>query len=120
MEGKNSRKTGRIYEDKAAEYLKGKGYRILEQNFRVRTGEIDIIALEGETIVFVEVKYRENGGLGGPLEAVTPNKQRRISRTALYYCACHGAGDRECRFDVIGFFGAGRMEHIKNAFDFCG
>lgn len=120
MERKNNRKTGQIYEDKAVEYLKGRGYRILEQNFRIRTGEIDIIAMEGEIIVFVEVKYRENSGLGDPLEAVNPHKQRRISRTALYYCACHGTGDRECRFDVIGFLGDGRMEHIRNAFDFCG
>lgn len=119
MERKNNRTKGRLYEDKAAEYLEAKGYRILERNFCIPSGEIDIIALDGTILVFTEVKYRKNSRLGSPFEAVTLHKQKKISRTALYYCTCHRYGEGECRFDVIGFYGDGSMEHIRNAFDFC-
>lgn len=115
----NKRSIGSRYEAAAAEYLKKQGYRILEQNFCCRSGEIDIIAKQAEYLVFVEVKYRRNESCGNPLEAVDIRKQRRISKTALYYCMRHGYGDTcPCRFDVIAIENDGRLVHLENAFEF--
>lgn len=116
---KNQRQVGSAYEKKAAEYLTGQGFRILEQNFYSRYGEIDIIAKDGRYLVFIEVKYRRNSSCGNPLEAVTAKKQKRICRTAFYYCTKMGYGDRApCRFDVVAIEGEQEIIHIKNAFDF--
>ncbi|MFR0783579.1 MAG: YraN family protein [Coprococcus sp.] len=79
----NKRQVGTEKENLAAEYLKKKGYFIIEKNYRVRQGEIDLIARDGMCIVFVEVKYRANGRSGDALEAVTGAKIRQISKTAL-------------------------------------
>lgn len=116
----NKRRTGAVYEAAAADYLKNKGYKILEMNYRIRSGEIDIIAEgNGGIIVYCEVKYRTSGKNGSPFEAVDINKQRRICRTAFYHYTKHGYGtDRACRFDVIGIYGDGRIEHIENAFEY--
>ena len=80
----SGRSTGSVYEDMAVCYLKKLGWRILARNFRSRFGEIDIIAADGRSIVFIEVKYRKNDHKGTPLEAVSLYKQRRISHTALF------------------------------------
>ena len=114
---KNHRKTGTRYERIAGEYLKSKGYEILEYNYRSRTGEIDIIARDGEYLVFCEVKYRRDSGKGSPLEAVGPKKQRVIYRCASHYLMVHGLTEIPCRFDVIGIE-RGRISHIRDAF--CG
>ena len=82
----NRRKEGAYYENLVAEYLKTQGYEILEKNYRCRIGEIDLIAKEGETLVFVEVKYRRSSEAGDPAEAVDYRKQKKISRVAEYYC----------------------------------
>ena len=82
---------------------------------RCRSGEIDIIAKDGETLVFCEVKYRSDGAMGSPLEAVDVKKQRTIFRSALYYLSEHGLEDVPCRFDVIGIEGA-KITQIRNAF----
>ena len=88
-------------------------------NFYSRLGEIDLIARDGRYLVFVEVKYRKNSACGTPLEAVTEGKQRRICRTALYYCSKKGYEDSvPCRFDVVAIEGEHGVRHIKNAFDF--
>lgn len=77
------------------------------------------MARDGDCLVFAEVKYRRNEACGNPLEAVDVRKQRRICRTALYYCMRKGYGDTvPCRFDVLAVGGAGEIAHIKNAFDF--
>lgn len=116
--GVNKRKLGTEYEDRAEEYLKQQGFIILERNFHSRSGEIDIVAKEDEYLVFIEVKYRRNNSSGSPLEAVNANKQKRICRTAFYYCFKHGYGERmPCRFDVIAIEGE-EILHIRNAFDF--
>lgn len=113
----NRRKKGSDYEEIAAEYLQGQGYRILERNFRSRRGEIDLIAEQGSQIVFVEVKYRQNQQKGSPLEVVDSRKQQRIVMAARYYLYLHRMPeDVSCRFDVIGITGT-QMEHIKNAFE---
>lgn len=112
----NYRKTGTVYENKAVLFLKEKGYRILERNFYTRFGEIDIIAMDGDYLVFAEVKYRKGSYRGAALEAVTPAKQRRIIQSARYYMyKKYYREDVPCRFDVIGFEGED-VVHIPNAF----
>lgn len=113
----NARRTGAKYERLAGKYLEGMGYRILDYNFRCRCGEIDIIAEEGEYLVFCEVKYRADDASGSPLEAVTFEKRRRISRTAMYYIAKNHCENMPCRFDVVGIQGD-RIAVIRQAFDY--
>ena len=117
----NKRREGQQKELVATEYLKNKGYFIIQTNFRVRQGEIDIIARDGETIVFVEVKYRKDLSSGNPLEAVNYAKQRKICRTALFYMNLNkiSPDNTPIRFDVIGILGE-EITHIVNAFDFVG
>lgn len=115
--GANSnRSKGRQYEERAAEYLKAQGLRIIQKNFSSRFGEIDLIAREGRYLVFVEVKYRANAKGGHPLEAVDARKRRRISKTADFYCLRYGYGeDTPCRFDVVGIMGD-EVVHVRDAF----
>lgn len=115
----NRRKTGSEYEHKAGEYLKEQGYEILEYNFRCRTGEIDIIARDGEYLVFCEVKYRSDPRSGHPAEAVDRKKQQAISKCALYYLARHGLTEEACRFDVVSFEGD-KVTLYTDAFDYIG
>ena len=118
----NRRQTGTAYERRTGEYLKEQGYELIGYNFRCRQGEIDIIARDGRYLVFVEVKYRRDGQTGDPLEAVDRAKQRRISRTAQYYCLTHGYGETTpCRFDVAAVLGTdGEVRLVRNAFEFQG
>lgn len=111
----NRRETGTQYEERAAEYLIAQNYQILERNYRIRSGEIDIIARDGTVLVFIEVKYRKNDESGNPLEAVDIRKQRKIIKVARYYLYQKKYGDVPCRFDVIGICGS-HIEHIKDAF----
>lgn len=117
----NHRQTfGKKSERLAAEYLKRKGYRILETNYRCPVGEIDIIAREKGTLVFVEVKARRSSRFGSPKGAVTPAKQRKISMAALDYLKRSGQDDALARFDVVAigtFAGRTEIEVVKNAFD---
>lgn len=115
----NLRKIGKDYEKTAGEYLKEKGYEILEYNFRCRSSEIDIVAKKGDVYVFCEVKYRAQNAAGSPLEAVNIQKQKRISKAALYYLMIHGLTDVSCCFDVIGIEGE-QILHIENAFEYIG
>ena len=115
----NNRKKGSQYEQIAGEYLKLQGYEVLEYNFRCRFGEIDIVAKDGESLVFCEVKYRKNEETGNPLEAVTFAKQKKISQTAFYYVTIKNKESMTCRFDVIGILG-NEIQHIKNAFEYIG
>lgn len=117
---RNKRTVGTKTETVAADFLAKKGYVILEKNYRNRFGEIDLIAKDGETIVFAEVKFRSTENFGDPMEAVSYVKQKKISRTALYYYASHGYIETTpCRFDVVAIYGSGHIEHMENAFDFC-
>jgi putative endonuclease len=114
----NRRKEGAYYENLVAEYLKTQGYEILEKNYRCRIGEIDLIAKEGETLVFVEVKYRRDDKMGDPKEAVDQKKQKKISMTASYYLMREcGRMDIPCRFDVAAVLGD-QIEVVKNAFEY--
>lgn len=116
----NKRAVGTAYEKQAGVYLAEHGYEILEYNFRCRMGEIDIIARDGEYLVFVEVKYRKDTSRGNPLEAIDIKKQRIISKVASYYCLTHGYGETmSCRFDVVAMLGK-QTTLIKNAFEYRG
>jgi putative endonuclease len=111
---------GRAGEEIACAYLRRKKYAIVARSFRLFRGEIDIIAKDGETLVFVEVKARADESHGRPEESVTPGKQRQIRKIALGYVAVNPPGDVDCRFDVISIlFREGndyRLEHFKDAF----
>ena len=117
------RQTGRQGEEIAANFLVARGYRILECNFSCRGGEIDIIAREPGSgfMVFVEVKTRRGLSYGVPQLAVTPFKQRQISKAALTWLSKNRLLDSNARFDVIAILLAGngnhQVEHIRNAFD---
>lgn len=114
----NRRQTGGYYENQAAGYLRNKGYRILESNYRCPFGEIDLIAEDpaGMT-VYLEVKYREDHRCGHPLEAVDVRKQKRICKSAVYHRMQRGISEScPCRFDVIGIDGNRELIHIENAF----
>lgn len=112
----NRRKVGTEYENRAAAYLEAGGYRILHRNYRCRLGELDLVALDGEVLVFVEVKYRSGRGRGGALEAVDPGKQKILGKTASFYLMKeYGTMDVPCRFDVVGIDGE-KICHIRDAF----
>lgn len=122
MPVKNSNKQfGGIGESIALTYLEGQGFKIVERNFSSVCGEIDIIAREGRTIVFVEVKCRKNEDYGPPQLAVTPFKQRQISKAALVWLSRKKLYDAEARFDVVAIVlhdhDLPQIEHIRNAFD---
>lgn len=112
----NKRKVGAAFEQTAAAYLEKQGYRILESNFRCRLGEIDLVAKDGEYLVFVEVKYRANESMGTPFAAVNGKKQATIRRvTQVYLMAHHLPEDLPCRFDVVGITGT-EISLIRDAF----
>ena len=107
---------GHYYEQEAADYLISCGYRILETNYRCRHAEIDLIAMDGDYLVFVEVKYRKTDRMGLPEEAVTRKKQGTIRKVAESYRSFHWKGtETPCRFDVIAVLGE-EITWIKNAF----
>ena len=92
---------GKYGEDLACRELEGRGYAILERRYRRRGGEIDIVARDGLTLVFVEVKAREDASFGDGADAVTRFKRRRIVALATDYLVRHGGLDQPCRFDVV-------------------
>ena len=108
-------------EELASCFLEQNGLRIVERNFRCKGGEIDIIAKDGKTLVFVEVKSRKTLSYGVPQLAVTPFKQRQISKAALTWLAKNRQQDAPARFDVIAILLSNdftcQIEHIRNAFD---
>ena len=107
---------GKDAEERAARYLEGQGLHIIERNYRSRYGEIDLIARDGVTLVFVEVRARSTNTFGGAAASITAAKRRKITRTALHYLASAGSTPR-CRFDVVLLAGNdGPVEWIRNAF----
>jgi putative endonuclease len=107
--------------ERAAEtFLRRQRYAILARNYRCRAGEVDLIALDRFTVVFIEVKTRTQPGCGSPLEAVDRRKQRQIRRAAQQYLSENRLHDRDARFDVVGVWwdnGRVQCELVKNAFD---
>lgn len=100
-------------EEIACKYLQKQGYRILEKNYRIRGGEIDIVAKEGNTLVFVEVKTRWSHEYGLPAESMTPWKIKALLKPARFYVQKIGWGDREYRLDFIGVDFADNPENPK-------
>lgn len=105
---------GRFGEDAAAEFLRLRGFEILARNVRFRFGELDLVALDEDVVVFVEVKARR--GSGG-LAAVDARKQMRLSRLATAFLAQAGWLGRRARFDVVAVDSDGTCTHVANAFD---
>lgn len=104
----------------AAAYLRRKGHRVIETNYRCRIGEIDIVCLDGDVLVFCEVKTRQTDSKGQPFESVTLRKQSKLRRLAEHYMLCRHGALRTCRFDVVSvrYGGSGEPDilHIENAF----
>lgn len=116
----NTSKTGKEGEELACRFLTEKGFRIIERNFRFHKGEIDIIAKDNETLVFIEVKYRQNLEFGYPEEAITKDKISQIRRIANAYLFERRIINVTCRFDVIAILeikkGKPTINHYFNAF----
>lgn len=113
---------GRLGEDVAADYLRQHGVEVVSKNVRCPLGEIDLVCREGRTVVFVEVKARYDARYGLPQEAVSRNKQLRLTRLAQWYLKKHGLERQPARFDVIAItWSEGRPEvtWIVNAFEAC-
>jgi putative endonuclease len=104
----------------AAAYLTDTGLRILDRNWRCREGELDIVAREGDALVFCEVKTRRAVGFGHPVEAVTPDKQRRLRMLAQRWLAAHDEHAPDLRFDVVGVLvrpsRPALVTHLRGAF----
>jgi len=113
-----SKAKGEQAERQAEDYLKARGWTILERNFRTRFGEIDLVARDGDTVVFVEVRSRSSDSFGSPEETVTREKRRRIIRTAQAYAQSRRL-DAAMRFDVVALSPQG-TRHIPGAFDATG
>jgi putative endonuclease len=110
---------GRRGEDLACAHLQRSGMVVVARNFRTRAGEIDVVAREGDTLVFVEVKERRTRTHGSAIEAVTRGKRQRFLRAARAYAAAHGATESPVRFDVIAIDWDGdqpRLRHERGAF----
>src|SRR5690242_10711551 len=93
--------TARLGEDLATKFLENKGYKILERNFRKGYGEIDIVALDNDTLVFIEVKTRSSNKFGTPFEQITPFKIRALERTAIFYKKLHPTLPEALRIDAV-------------------
>jgi len=115
----NPRERGIAAEDAAEAYLRSLDYRIVERNLVTKLGEIDLVALDGETLVFVEVKARTHRDYGDAIEAVRRRKQERLVRAASLFLA-KNRSKRACRFDVVGLDrmedGSWRITLIRDAF----
>lgn len=115
------RKAGDDAEDAACAFLERKGIRVVERNFRASGGEIDIVARQGDDLVFVEVRFREDEEAGAPEETVNLVKRRKVAAAARQYVsAVPSASWREARFDVIAVVGSGPgavIRHYPAAFD---
>ncbi len=121
MEAKTNKAKGFLGEDIAIAHLAQKGYKILKRNFKFgNKGELDIIAIDGNCIVFVEVKARTGkSAYGDPLYSITPLKQKNMRRAAEGYLYINRINDKDCRFDIITIDlqdTPARVEHLINAF----
>ncbi len=119
MDAARPSRPGQSGEDLACAHLQASGLRILARNYRCRGGEIDVVAREGKTVVFVEVKERAGASHGRAVEAVTAVKRRRLVRSALLYAAQNGLTESPLRFDVVAIDWEAEgptIRHDKGAF----
>lgn len=113
-------KLGQLGEQLALKTLKRLGYKDIVRNYRCRLGEVDLVAKDGDTLVFVEIKTRRGRSVGIAKEAVDSRKQRQLSRVALSFMKAHDCADAKARFDVVAINLDGerpQVEVIRNAFD---
>lgn len=109
-----SRSVGLLGEERAAEYLKSQGWRVIERNFYSKLGEVDIIAITNRnTLVFCEVKTYTDKSWVAPISAITKRKQRNLIKTAQYYLLKTGYEDIEMRFDAL-VVTSDKVEHFEN------
>ncbi len=111
-----SRAAGYSAEQQAAEHLKSLGFELIESNFTVKGGEIDLICDDAGTLVFVEVRSRRNNRYGTPIETISATKRRRIVLAARLYLLQRNINERACRFDVVALED-GVVTHIPDAFN---
>lgn len=118
----HARGRGKVGEDDAVRHLEAQGYRILARNVVNHGGEIDVVAMDGKTLCFIEIKARDGDRYGLSIEAVGFTKQRRLSRAAVLFLTMRGWHGRPCRFDVLGLdreeSGGWRYTLIRNAFPY--
>ncbi|MCU7494643.1 MAG: YraN family protein [Ignavibacteria bacterium] len=112
-----SNKAGREGEEMAARLLESKGFRIVERNYHFGKGEIDIIAKDGETLVFVEVKYRQNLEYGEPEYSITPAKIKQVRKLAECYLFERKIDESACRFDVVAILEERPGEPVINYYE---
>jgi len=119
VSGEDRGRPGGAGEDLAAEFLRRKGMVVLARNYRCRAGEIDLVARDGDAVVFVEVKERTGRSHGAAVEAVTWAKRRKVVRAARAYASVHGLSEARLRFDVVAIdweASGPRVRHDKGAF----
>lgn len=108
---------GKDAEDQALRFLQGQGLRPVLRNYRGRRGEIDLVMLDGNTLVIAEVRVRSHAAFGGALESVDRHKQRKIIQTTLQLMIeRRDLAERAIRFDVIGFDAGGKLQWVRDAF----
>lgn len=118
----SSSQKGKAWEEHAKEYLEKSGLKCLAKNYHCRFGEIDLIMVEQDTIVFVEVKFRQSKAFGGAISTISTKKQQKITKTAALYLQQQGlnAYNTSCRFDVVAIQGNNNIiqeiNWLKNAF----
>ncbi len=108
-------RSGDAAETRAQNWLERQGLRLVTRNYRCKAGEIDLVMQDGESLVFVEVRYRSHGGFGSAVESVTPAKQQRLRRAAEHYLQ-RLRPIPPCRFDIVGIGADNRIDWIRNAF----
>lgn len=106
---------GEAAEVLAQQWLQDRGLKLVEKNYRCKSGEIDLIMRDGTTLTFVEVRYRSNPNFGSAVDSVTPTKRQKLLHTAQHYLQQFG-DTPPCRFDIIGIDSKNRIQWIKNAF----
>jgi putative endonuclease len=114
----HTRARGRSAEDDGARWLEGQGLSIVERNVQFRAGELDLVALDGDTLCFIEIKARASARFGQAVRAVTERKQRQVAAAALLYLATH-EHEGPCRFDVLAMDGTPddwRYTYLRDAF----
>lgn len=112
---KSAKEIGTDAESIAIKFLQKNGYKIVERNYNTKFGEIDVVALDGKTVAFVEVKFRKSGAYGAPYEFVTSYKKNRLQKAAWCYIKQRSLADMDLRFDIISITGA-KVDLFKNAF----
>ena len=118
----NRKQKGKLSEDLAVEFLIQHGLQVVARNVRCPLGEIDLVARDGKTLVFIEVKSRFAAGYGAPQELVSRSKQRRLTRLAHWYLKQHRLENQPARFDVVAISwqdAKPEIAWIRNAFDAC-